>query len=137
MNVLEGAAVAAHDDQVHALLVLDLEVAHGPAAGATNAEPENVRTAALEGGVLESERQPVVRDGKTPDRRRSGRVGGVVSIVGLRVFRTAAVRADRAAREGCRAEQEHHRPRETRKRQSHVHSRERTIPPRGIGIVAA
>ena len=77
MNVLEAAAVAAHDDQVHALLVLDLEVAHGPAAGATDAEAEHVRTAALEGGVLESERQPVVRDGETagplPERMRRRR----------------------------------------------------------------
>ena len=45
VQVLEAAAVAADDDQVHAPLVLDLEVAHG-AAGVVRIVKRSVRRAA-------------------------------------------------------------------------------------------
>ena len=82
MQVLEAAAVAPHHDQVHALLVLDLEVPHRPAAGAADAEAQLARPGALEHGGLERERQAVParrRDREpAPERpRRTGVASGV------------------------------------------------------------
>ena len=50
MQVLEAGEVAARDDQVHALLVLDVEVADGLAASVDDAKAQLLSAAALELG---------------------------------------------------------------------------------------
>jgi hypothetical protein len=76
--VLEAPAVAAGDDDVHALVVLDGEVAHRPAVGVRDAEAQRAGAAALELAIGELQREAAIRDGETADG-----VGGGLSRVAL------------------------------------------------------
>ena len=71
--------------------------------------------------LLEGEREAIVRDGETADRRGSSRTGVVAPGVGLRALLAAAVGPDGGAREGSHAEHQRERHREPRKLHSDVH----------------
>ena len=87
VQVLEAVAVAAHDDQVHAAGVLDLEVAHGLAILVADREAKQRVVAARQLVASEIERQPALADGE-PAHRFGRLVGEVVaqfhSLVGHR-----------------------------------------------------
>ena len=82
--MLEAGQVAADDDQVHPLGVLDVEVVHGAAVLAEDAEREPERRARTCGAAGEVEREAVLADGEAAHRigghghavsvRRGGRV---------------------------------------------------------------
>ena len=84
MQVLEAGPVAADDDQVHPLLVLDLEVAHG-AIGTVDREAQRGRAAARERGRGELQAQAVVGDGEAADRVRLVAALGLAAVTGLRL----------------------------------------------------
>jgi hypothetical protein len=97
VQVLEALAVAADDDQVHALLVLDGEVAHGPAVGARDAEAQRARAPAVELGLGELEREPAVRDGQAADRIGGGHLHLLLGVRRVRVRSGGAVGTEGAA----------------------------------------
>ena len=126
MKVLEAVAVTPYHDQVHALLVLDLEVAHRPAIGAADAEAQLARAGALEDGAVELEREAALRDREPPNRGGSSRATGVAAGVGvvrvpaaigarLRAALAAAVGPHGVTRERGRAEHQDERHGEGRK----------------------
>ena len=111
MQVLEAGEVAARDDQVHPLLVFDVEVADGLAARVDDAEPQLLASAAFELGVGEFELEPVVGDREAAHGVGLGRgavsaalvsvaarsllvVGHVVAAVGFGVDELAGDEAD-------------------------------------------
>jgi hypothetical protein len=113
MKVLEAREVAAGEDQVHALLVRDVEVAHRPAAGVHDAEREAFARASPQVRVVHDDAQAVLGHRESADRMllagvtapgvaaRSGLgVAGLGSALGVRGLRRVAVRVDGAAREG-------------------------------------
>ena len=113
MQVLEAGQVAAHDDQVHAALVLDVVVAHGLAALVEHAEGELLLTAALQLGRADVELEPGVGDRETvhvggacviPARL----LGAAVGVAGHRLggLLVPGVRVERAAG-GGRGGEEH------------------------------
>ena len=120
MQVLEAAAVAAHHDQVHALLVLDLEVADRPAAGASDAEAQLADATALELGGVERERQAVVGHSEAADGVRGGLagvaalLGGARMPAGLHTVLAATVGTHGVTGERGRAEDQHEHTGETR-----------------------
>ena len=71
VQVLEAGHVAAHDDEVHALGVLDVEVAHGLAAAVDDPEGELERLALRGGAAGELERQALLADGQAAHRLRA------------------------------------------------------------------
>jgi hypothetical protein len=68
VQVLEGRQVAAGDDQVHALRVPDVEVAHRAAAGVDDPEAQPLGRAPAHVGILDDEAQAVLGDGQAPQR---------------------------------------------------------------------
>ena len=97
VQVLEAATVAADDDQVHALLVRDLEVAHR-AARVADGEAQRGRGAARERGGGEREAQAVLGDGEAADR-----VGGSWPAIAASPDRARPRRRRRHARAFVRA----------------------------------
>ena len=68
MQVLEAGEVAAGEDQVHALLVLDVEVADGLAALVDDAEAQLLGAAAAQLGLLDDDAQVAGGDAEAADR---------------------------------------------------------------------
>ena len=66
MQVLEARQVAAGDDQVHALLVLDVEVAHAGAGLVDDPEREPLGTATAQLGILDHDAQAVLGHRQAP-----------------------------------------------------------------------
>src|SRR4051794_2147090 len=64
MEVLEARQVAAGEDHVHALGVLDVEVAHGVPAIVDDPEGERLVAAAAQLRVLDDEAEPVAGTGE-------------------------------------------------------------------------
>ena len=62
VQVLEAGQVAAGEDQVHALLVRDVEVAHGRAVVLDDPERERLLAAAAQLGLLDRDAQAAVGD---------------------------------------------------------------------------
>ena len=60
VQVLEAGQVAADDDEVHPLLVLDVEVAHGPATVVDDPEAHGLRPAREQRGILDDQAQAVL-----------------------------------------------------------------------------
>ena len=104
--MLEAGQVAAHDDDVHALGVLDVEVAHGPAVAAGDAEAELEALAPGRGRAGELERQAPVAHREAADRLHDGRFLAVPGH-GRRGVGLAGVDVDAAAGERGAAEREH------------------------------
>ena len=99
VQVLEAGEVAPHHDQVHALVVGDVEVAHGLVAG-DDAEAQRRLDARLRRGGVDLEPQPVLGDrAGARDVGRRGvlaavtRVGVGVAVCGVRA--ATGVRVDR------------------------------------------
>jgi hypothetical protein len=88
VQVLEAGRVAPHQDQVHALLVLDLEVAHGVALLVDDPVAQALLAAALEIGGVDDEPQPVLGDRESADVVAGAcvlvRLGGVAAAVAVR-----------------------------------------------------
>jgi hypothetical protein len=81
VQVLEARGVAAHDDEVHLLLVLDLEVAHGLAVAVDDAEGERLRAQAVrERRAVDDQAVAVLRHLQAR-RRRSRRAAAAAVIV--------------------------------------------------------
>ena len=70
MEVLEARQVAAGDDQVHALGVLDVEVAHRLAAVVDDAEAQLPAAPAAQLGIRDDQAQAMVGDGEAADGHR-------------------------------------------------------------------
>ena len=88
---------------MHALLVLDVEVADGLAVVVDDAEAQRLRAAAAQLGVVHDQAQAVLGDREAADRAR-GLVGGRVHVsCGGRLV-VAGLGADRGARERGSAE---------------------------------
>ena len=115
VQVLEAGHVAPHDDEVHALGVLDVEVAHGPAAAVDDPEGERERLALRRGAARELERQAV----SLTARPRTG-CGAVISRAIARPWRpprwpAAGVDVDAAAGERGAGEHERRARRRSRR----------------------
>ena len=123
MQVLEAAPVAPDDDQVHALLVGDLEVAHR-AVRPVDGETQRGRLAARKGRRGEREPQAVLGDREAADRVGGGHLAMLVvhTPVGLRRRSTVTIRADRAARNRGDAEHQAEQEREARELGDGVHA---------------
>ena len=92
VQVLEAGHVAAHDDEVHALGVLDVEVAHGPAAAVDDPEGELERLALRRGAAGELERQALLADGEAAHRlRRHRRRAPSAAIASMPAFSVAGL----------------------------------------------
>ena len=104
VQVLEAGHVAAHDDEVHALGVLDVEVAHGPAA-AVDDRGRRARSARPAARCVRasSSVRPFVADGEAADGLRRHRRRRAPSAAGpcrrRRPRRLAGVDVDAAAGE--------------------------------------
>ena len=70
VQVLEAGHVAAHDDEVHALGVLDVEVAHGLAVAVDDPEGQLERLALRRGIASEFEREALLADRQAAHRLR-------------------------------------------------------------------
>ena len=97
MQVLEAGHVAAHDDEVHALGVLDVEVAHGLPAAVGDPERQLEAPARLRGPPRELEREAVVADRQAAHRHR--RRGHPAHVGGLLGRRAPGMDVEPAARE--------------------------------------
>jgi hypothetical protein len=132
VQVLEAGQVAAGDDQVHALLVLDVEVADGVAAVVHDAEAQLLGAAATQLRIVDDDAQAVLGDRQAADRMRGlligvaaglalgvGGGGHVVLLVGgamgalglggragVRRARLVAIGIDRTAGQRAAAEQD-------------------------------
>ena len=73
VQVLEAGHVAAHDDEVHALGVLDVEVAHGLSAAVDDPEGQLERLALRRGPARELERESLLADREAAHRLRRHR----------------------------------------------------------------
>ena len=82
MQVLEAGHVAAHDDEVHALGVLDVEVAHGLAAAVDDPEGQLERLALRRGAASELEREALLADREAAHRLRRHLLLAVAIAVG-------------------------------------------------------
>ena len=125
VQVLEAAPVAAHDDQVHALLVRDLEVAHR-AAGTGDREPQRGGLASRERRGDELQAQALVGDRETADRIGGGGHFAVLVVhtpVGLRRRAAVTIRADRSTRDRGHAEHQAEHEREARELAHRCHTR--------------
>ncbi len=112
VQVLEAREVAAGEDQVHALLVRDVEVADRPAVLVDDPEAQGLGAAAPQLGLVDDELQVVGGDAEPADG--VGRVGGVggghvVLRLGGACRRILAVRLDRRTRERRAPEQQRER----------------------------
>ena len=141
VQMLEAGEVAAGEDQVHALLVLDVEVADRAAAVVGDAEAERLGAAAAQLAARDDEPEPVLRDREAADRVGRGLVGALLGHVPGRLagLRRGAAGLDRAAcqrRGGEGDDEEGHEGGETDGR---VHTgrgylgQHRTTYPQGVG----
>ena len=136
MQVLEAGEVAAGEDQVHALLVRDVEVADRAAVLVDDPEAQGLGAAAPQLGLLDDDLQVVGGDGEPADG--VGRVGGVggghvVLRLGRACRRILAVRLDRRARERRAPEQQRERGHEGGDAKAGGgHTKELTGYPRGV-----
>jgi hypothetical protein len=110
VQVLEAGQVAPGDDQVHALRVLHVEVADGPATAVDDAEAQRLGAVAAQLGGVDDQAQAVLGD-----RQAAHRIGGPVAGARLRcagALRTVgggglvALGIDEAAGQRARAEQQ-------------------------------
>ncbi len=101
VQVLKAGQVAAGDDEVHPLLVLDVEVAHRPATVVDDPEADRHPSGPAQRGILEDEAQAVFGH---PQPAHGMLGAGLVMRVrgGGRVI---AFRADRGTRERAAGEQ--------------------------------
>ncbi len=103
VDVLEAGQVAAHDDHVHALGVLDVEVLDGVPVAVGDAEGELEGLVCVRRGAGELERIAVLGDGQAADglrRHRLHAVGGVLVVRGLAGTDVHAAAGERRAAEG-------------------------------------
>ncbi|MEJ7787260.1 MAG: hypothetical protein WKF96_20860 [Solirubrobacteraceae bacterium] len=83
MQVLEAGQVTPGDDQVQALSVLDVEVAHGLTAAIHNPEAQILAAAAAQLGILDHQAQAVLGDRQAADRMGSLLGGAVAAALAL------------------------------------------------------
>jgi hypothetical protein len=103
VEVLEGVEVAPGDDEVHPLLVLDLEVLDGAAAAVDDAVRQALRAPAAQLGVVDDEAGTVLGDGQAADLlllHAAVLAGGLGAVTGGRLGLVATVGVDGAAGEG-------------------------------------
>jgi hypothetical protein len=107
VQVLEAREVAPGDDQVHAPLVLEVELAHGLAVLADDAERERRRHAAPQLRLLDDEPEPSVRHRQAANRLGGRRFAGVRGVLGVAARRSVAarLRADQLAGDPAAGEQ--------------------------------
>ena len=111
MQVLEAGQVAAGDDQVHALLVRDVEVAHGLAVVVDDPERERLLAAAAQLGLRDRDAQAAVGDGEAVDLGLAARMVatvncGVRSVPAHRGVVAARIGIDHLARQRAGSEQD-------------------------------
>ena len=132
VQVLEAGQVAPGEDQVHALLVLDVEVAHGLAARVVDPEAQRRFAAAAQLGVVDDDAQAVGGD-REAAHGVGGVCGGHLGVLLRGVF--AGLGSDRAARDRRAAEQQREPGRERSELGDRVHAHATpnlAVPPRGI-----
>ena len=87
VQVLEALGVAADDDQVHALVLLHLEVAHGAALAVEDPEAQRCPLATGQLRAVEGEREAVRADREAGNRLRARGSGAVTALLGHAVHR--------------------------------------------------
>ena len=129
MQVLEAGQVAPGEDQVHALLVLDVEVADRGPVLVDDAEAQRLVAAARQLGPVDDEPQPALGDAEAADRVG----GGGVALHGRGArLRVGAARLDRAARQRGGREGDDQQAGEGEQAEGHDHARQRITYPPGV-----
>ena len=69
MKVLKAAEVASNDDQVHAALVLDVEVLDGRTGSVDDAKADRCVCSRLDPGLIQDQPEPALGDGQPGNYR--------------------------------------------------------------------